>query len=276
MKLAIIADLHIDRNARRLKPGDTYSELLSQVVQEARADALLIAGDVMNDYLGVDNFIKKVTDNLDIPVWFVPGNHDLWQMDEENKTSAFTILDYFKKQPYNLVGNPQLLGDEYALVGNGGWYDYGYGDSNQYSEEDFEKKQYRFANWNDVNYINFEGVSDKEVSQMMLDELIADLEKVKDKKIILMTHIATHKGFVVPLPNKLYDYVNAFLGATSYEHLYKDYNVVYNIMAHVHLRHTLHEEGTTHIMASLGNSRQWINKENPYMEIKNTLYTLDI
>src|SRR5699024_2587836 len=173
-----------------------------------------------------------------------------------------------------LIAKPRILSDDWAVVGTAGWYDYGYGDQKHYSLEQFEKKQYRFAYWNDAHYIHW-GKSDQEVAAEMLEQLEKDLQSVGSRQIILVTHVATHPEFVVPLPNKIYNYFNAFLGSSSYEKLYRDYPIRYSIMGHVHLRKILKENDTTFVCACLGSKKHWTVKD-ARKELERTLVTIDI
>lgn len=274
MKIGIISDLHIDSNNRRLQHDYKYVPMLSEMMADRHLDVMLIAGDISSDYQLSHDFLKELQDQSGKPAFFVPGNHEFWQP-PESSTDAHDIFNYFLKQEENLVGQVRHLNEDWALVGSPGWYDYGYGNHEQFSLEDFERKKYRFAHWNDKRFVHWRQ-SDREVSRWMKEQLIADLESVKDKKIILMTHVATHPRFVVPLPHKLYDYVNAFLGARSYESLYRDYDVRYNIMGHVHWQQTLISRRVKHMMACLGTRKQWMNRLDPKTEIENTLMSFHI
>jgi putative phosphoesterase len=272
MKLGIISDLHIDRNESALKAGETFETLLSDLVKEKELEYLLIAGDISNHYEITQKFIEEVEVKSGCPVLFVPGNHDYWAKDHE-VTDTNKINDFFNQQSQSLVGNPRLLGEHWAIAGNPSWYDYGYGNHQVYSKEDFERKRYKFASWNDRHYVDW-GRSDEEVSSEMLAQLREDLDKVKNRKTILMTHVATHSEFVVPLPHRVYDYANAFLGAKSYETLYEEFpSIKYSVMGHVHFRKSYYEKDTQFLSACLGNKKHWRVKDVK-KQLDRTLVTL--
>lgn len=258
MKIGTLSDLHIDRN-------DEYSGLdlertLADLVKEKAIECLLIAGDISNHYEKTHEFIKRVEHLSQIPVLFVPGNHDYWARDHA-VTDTSQLNNYFNEQSYSLVGQPKLINDNWAIAGTPGWYDYGYGNREKYDTAAFEKKQYGFASWNDRHYVDW-GKSDQQVSQEMLEQLYADLESVKKRRIILMTHVATHPEFVMPLPHRIYNYANAFLGAKSYEKLYKDFPAIeYSIMGHVHFRKIVKDKDRTYITACVGNHKHWKIKD---------------
>lgn len=261
MRIGTLSDLHIDGNKRFLKDGESFEELLSSLLIEKEIDLFLIAGDVSNYYLETDVFLKKVRALSGVPVLFVPGNHDYWAKDHE-LSDTHEVDAFFRKQPYALAGKPYIINDEWAVVGTPGWYDYGYADHEMYSLEKFARKQYSFATWNDKHYVDW-GKSDQEMSTDMLETLVADIKAAEDRQIIMMTHVATHKEFVVPLPSRVYNYANAFLGAKGYEILYELYpNIRYSIMGHVHLRKTFQDADRFYVTACLGNHRHWREKDS--------------
>lgn len=272
MRIGTLSDLHIDRN-------DEYSGLnaertLADLVKEREIDYLLIAGDISNHYEKTHAFIKKVEQLSQVPVFFVPGNHDYWARDHD-ETDTCKLNAFFNEQTYSLVDKPVLIGENWAVVGTPGWYDYGYGNSQKYDNEAFEKKQYGFASWNDRHYVDW-GKSDQQISQDMLTQLKQDLKSVGNRQIILMTHVATHPQFVIPLPHRIYNYANAFLGAKSYEQVYTDFpNIKYSIMGHVHFRKVVRDKERTYITACVGNHKHWKIKDFK-TQLDKSLVTFDI
>lgn len=259
MRIGTLSDLHIDRNEWDMQSDETLLKLLAGMIKSKSIDLMLIAGDISNHYLQSHAFLEELTELSQIPVKFVPGNHDYWAKDHDLSDTP-QVDRFFNKQAYSLVGKPYEINSEWAVVGTPGWYDYGYGNHEKYSEEQFEKKKYGFASWNDLHFVNW-NQSDREVSQAMLKQLYLDLDKVKDKKIILMTHIATHQDFVVPLPHRIYNYANAFLGAKAYETVYDDYeSIKYSIMGHVHFRKVVQDAKRIYISSCLGSSKHWTDK----------------
>lgn len=274
MKIGVLSDVHIDRNKDALKSGETFEEILSNLLLEKEVELLMLAGDVSNHFETSQEFIEKVQVMSGVPIVFVPGNHDYWAKDHE-VTDTNEIHQFFKQQSESLIENPRMIGDNWAIVGSPGWYDYGYGNQDVYSLEAFEKKQYKFASWNDRHYVNW-GKSDKEISSDMLKQIRNDLKKVKGRKILLMTHIATHPEFVVPLPHRVYDYANAFLGAKSYETLYEDFpSIKYSIMGHVHFRKSYFEKDRRFLTACLGNKKHWRVKDVK-KQLERTLVTIEL
>ena len=273
MKIGVLSDLHIDTNKKKLAENETFAEIVTRQINRQKIDLLLIAGDISSDYLVSQQFLDEVTTRSGIPVLFVPGNHDFWSI-KNGETDTQKIYQFFKNQTNSLLNKPYILNDEWAIVGNAGWYDYGYGDHTKYTEADFNEMKLRFGAWQDKRYVHW-GKENKQIAQLMLNKLESDFQSIGERKVILMTHVVTHPKFVVPLPHKIYDYFNAFLGSSSYEKLYQTYPIAYSIMGHVHFRKTLVDNQTTYICACLGGSKHWLTKD-PEAEIVNAIVTFHL
>jgi len=273
MKIGILSDLHADTNAAALTETESFSSAVADLMMEKEIELLLLAGDNAGEAGASHELNEQIRRKSGKEVLFVPGNHDFWSR-TNGITDTRRLYEEFARQPESLIQHPRILSDQWAVVGNPGWYDYGYGNHARYTEAQFEKKQYRFAYWNDAHYIHWDK-SDRQIAEEMLEQLEADMQAVGDRQVILMTHIATHPEFVVPLPNKVYDYFNAFLGSSSYESLYRKYPIRYSIMGHVHFRKILNQNGTEYISACLGNKKHWIERD-VRKELERTMVTIEI
>ncbi|MDE1548432.1 metallophosphoesterase [Jeotgalibaca caeni] len=272
MKIGVLSDLHIDRNERKLAPGDSYDKLLAELLYAEEIDLLLMAGDISSDYHDSLAFLDKMKNHHVSKLFFVPGNHDFWSI-RNHQTNTDEIYRIFCEREESLVGRPYQINEEYAIVANPGWYDYGFA-SSKYSLEDLEEKKLRFGGWNDRLYVHW-NQSDREVAASMLQQIEADIQTVPEQKIILMTHVVTHPQFTVPLPHRIYDYYNAFLGSKSYLKLYDEYPISHSIMGHVHFRKSLKENGIRYYCACLGNGNHWWT-DDPRIELAYTLESFTI
>lgn len=272
MKIGAISDLHIDRyNSDKLKQSDFSITLANEVNKEA-LDILLIAGDISNDHIRTYEFLQELEKLTGVMIYFVPGNHDFWNQSEDTK-SALEIYNFFKETKYSCIGAPVHLNDDWALVMNPAWYDYTYANE-KFSLERLGRRQYYGGTWQDKVRISW-GMTDPEVSAMMAEEAARDLESVQDKKIILMTHVVTNKHFRVPMPNRLFDYYNAFIGTSDFDQFYEDYDIHYSIMGHIHFRHRIVEGGIDYICACLGYKREW-RSDDIVKEIRDALMIIEI
>lgn len=272
MKFGVLSDIHIDINERKLAPGQSYDSLLAENLYNNEIDVLLLAGDISSNYRESLTFLDKMKEHRVSKILFVPGNHDYWSI-RNKETDTHKINQIFIEREESLVGNPFIVNENYAVVGNPGWYDYGFA-SSKYTTEEFETKKLRVGGWNDRLYVHW-NKPDQQVAQEMLTQIENDIATIPDKNIILMTHVVTHPQFVVPLPHRVYDYFNAFLGSKSYMSLYDKYPIKKSVMGHVHFRKTLTENAITYYCACLGNGKHWYT-DDPVSELAYTIETFTI
>lgn len=269
MKIGVISDLHIDRH-KSLTPDD-YVEGLVEVLNQREIGLLLIAGDISNHYQLTYQFIEAIETQAQISVRFIPGNHDFWSADTD--ITSQEILNYYMQLDTCLIGKPYHINESWAIVGNTGWYDYTYA-SPEFSLERIERRKYYGATWQDKVKIDWP-MDDRKLSEIAANQTRKDLEQVKDKNVILMTHIVTHPKFAVPMPHRIFDYFNAFIGTSDFDEIYHEYPIQYSIMGHVHFRNVFEEAGITYICPCLGYQREWRSNQIR-QEMNHALYTIEI
>lgn len=271
MRIGVISDLHIDRYNNSEEYIPMFEDALIQTLKKRQVDCLIIAGDISNNIDTTVSFISRIQSLTGMNLYFIPGNHDLWSGGEYEDSHA--LLNAYEEIPECLVNSPVILNDEWALVGHPAWYDYTYA-SDKFSYNRLEQRRYYGGTWQDKLNVDWQ-MSDPDVSKYFSRMIEKDLRKVEDRKIILATHIVTHKHFRVPMPHRLFDYYNAFIGTSDIDALYDRYNIKYSVMGHVHFRHHICEHGRTYICACLGYKREWRTKDIMH-EMDDTLFVFEI
>lgn len=268
MKIGTIADLHIDRHNK--KTSEDYLEALVEIVKYKKLDILLIAGDISNHYQLTHQFITQLTKQLDIPVKFVPGNHDLWEV--ESMTTQ-DIWNNYKSMSQCLVGKPFIVNEEWAIIGHTGWYDYSFA-AQRFSLEHLQKGKHYGATWQDKERISW-GISDQNLSKIAAEQVKKDILEVGNRRVILVTHVVTHPDFIVPMPHRIFDFYNAFIGTSDFNPLYAMFDIPYSIMGHVHFRKSVIDDDRCYLCPCLGYPRQW-RSEDIYQEINETIQIIEI
>lgn len=121
MKLAWATDIHLDT-----ADAAAITRFL-KAIREGSPDALALSGDISNGSVLMEH-LELLDNSLQIPIYFVLGNHDYWER------SFATIRKDFRKlsDRSNLVWLNQKrvtsLTDKVCIVGHDGWYDGGHGD----------------------------------------------------------------------------------------------------------------------------------------------------
>ena len=83
----------------------------------------------------------------------------------------------------------------------------------------------------------------------------------------MVTHVLPILDFTVQPPNRMWNYLNAFLGSRQYGELALRYSVAYSISGHVHYRKQVRYDDTTFICNCLNYASQWLDNDDPLLEI---------
>lgn len=278
LHIGVLSDLHVDLNNSQCSPS--IEEALCSVIKKRKLDMMIIAGDVSNHYASTMDTMISLERDSGIPCLFVPGNHDLWQEQAEGAPPGIDCgIDPYKEllaYPHNLSNGPYLIGSDWAVVGDAGWYDYSFGESS-FTEEQFQERTKGERIWKDKLNVHW-GRSDREMTDYFYDRLKGQLESVKERQVIFVTHTLAHREFTVPLPNEEWRYFNAFLGSVRYGELIKEYadSVRYAVSGHVHYRKRMMIGKTECMNTCLGYVREWRCGRDAEAEVDAALQTIII
>lgn len=121
-RLAWMTDIHLNFL------GTMQIETWLNTVQRQDFHALLITGDI-GEADSVADYLIRMSGRLNVPIYFVLGNHDYYRSSIEQVRAKMRRLDqehvYLNWLPEHGVVK---LNDNTALVGHGAWSDGGYGD----------------------------------------------------------------------------------------------------------------------------------------------------
>ncbi len=270
MKIGILSDLHVD-----LEPGFSGKILqgLVSAVQDHKVDTMIIAGDVANDYNITLNFLKKFEQEARVRCLFVPGNHDVWN-EKHPEMTAWETYEAMQSFTGNLANGPVALPGDWIVIGDLGWYDYSFG-SPDYSVADFDRMQIKGRLWQDKVKAIW-GKSTIDMHRHFFRKIEKQLEANQHKNIILITHVLPIIEFTVQPPNRIWRYLNAFLGSRQYGEMATKFSVKYSICGHVHYRRQINHHPTTFICNCLSYASQWVGNNDPQVEVQKAFKTIDI
>ncbi len=266
MKTGIISDIHLDTN-------EAYPVLdtLCDILHKENCTGLIIAGDITDTAYTTFKWLDKIRQKIEMPLLFVPGNHDLWDPDKKFK-NTWQIYEEYKQQEGCLCGKAVNLGNQKIITGSIGWYDYSLG-ADHYTTEEFNKKNHAGRVWQDSRFVHWEE-DDRIVCKDMLQEMERIFEANKEKDIVAVTHMISAVECSVIPPVNNWDYFNAFLGSKTYGESYEKYGVSCAIMGHVHYRKQFTKRNVEYQCACLGYHTEWTTK-NVEKEIKESLQFLE-
>ena len=96
MKIGFISDLHIDLNPD--VPPQEYMTRLKEIIKRKQLNRLVIGGDISNHYSSTLQFVEQLQNQAEIPVHFIPGNHDFWEEADATKDTK-GIYRLYKEHP---------------------------------------------------------------------------------------------------------------------------------------------------------------------------------
>jgi len=270
MKIGILSDIHVDLEHQH---PSAVIEVLIEVIRETAVDAIIIAGDVANNYQLTLETLASIESEAGIGCLFVPGNHDVWNEHHPDK-SAWQIYDALKVFKGNLANGPIELAGGWVAVGDIGWYDYSFG-SPEFDKTEFDRMQIDGRLWQDKIKARW-GKSTLEMHRYFRRKIEAQLQNCAGKNIVLVTHVLPVVDFTVPNPDRMWRYLNAFLGSRDYGRLALKYDVNYSISGHVHYRKEAVYENTRFICNCLNYPSQWICKDDPRQEIRQAFKSITL
>lgn len=268
MKLAVITDIHVDIN--RNYP---VIEALIKSAREHQADVLIIGGDITNEPQSSIKVIEDLQTALGIPVYFVPGNHDLYDTEQAFDTSQ-AVYDYLSDHPQCLSGQDVQLTKDWILLGDLFWYDYSFADTSKYSPEDFRLQFHEGMMWSDKRFIFWEK-SDAQVCDWFIQKMRNRLSQHPAAHKIVVSHMIMDQEFVNWGQYDNVDYFSAFLGSEKIGQLMEEFKVDHNFMGHVHLRRERSTDCCHYVCPNLGNFMEWETKD-AFREVDQVMYVLEI
>ncbi|MBW2633972.1 MAG: metallophosphoesterase family protein [Deltaproteobacteria bacterium] len=269
MRIGILSDIHVDIN---LEAGSPVMDGLKSAITAKGLDKMIIAGDMASDYELTLACLHELEDATGVACLFVPGNHDIWNECHPDIT-AWDAYDQLKSFTGNLANGPRRLDGDWVAIGDIGWYDYSFG-SPEFSTEEFDRMKIDGRLWQDKVKAVW-GCPTIEMHRYFFEKLEKQLQAHRNRKIILVLHVLPLQYFTVPEPNRMWSYLNAFLGSAQYGELALEYDVRYVLCGHVHYRKQTRIHNTEFICNCLNYSDQWI-KDDPAEEIADVLKIIDI
>lgn len=253
-RVAVLSDIHLNNKVMKQQ----FTRALYELFLDTPVDRLILAGDISNGVGHSISYVKALIEDLKIPVYYVPGNHDMW--DRYNGLDTRDVYKLFLEDPNCLSG--KIVDTPGAvLLGDIHWYDYSYADHARYSHEQFEKKMLRGSRWQDAYYIDFLK-SDEYMTDYFIEEqrdlLLKAKEEYNDKPIVYTSHMINNEAFSVPSRRfELWGFFNAYLGSRKLNQFIREMKPVAAICGHVHHRRRFTEDGIDYICACLGYKKEW-------------------
>lgn len=275
MKTAFISDLHVDVNQ-----GQPVLEETAAAAKEQGAEMIIVAGDLTETPVRSVGTARKLERMSGLPVFYVPGNHDLWNKNVPG-TEIGDIYQMFRADPRCLVEKVMLLDGKdgkFALTGDIGWYDYSFA-MDGCSRQELDSMTCGDRTWKDRLYNSWTD-DNPGTLQKRLDMLRNQLRVCRDYPVVVVTHMAPVRELLLSKGTKQWDFFQAFLGSSAYEDLFHQFNVKLSVSGHIHRRLTMEKEGINYICPCLGHQREWadygLGDESAAAQVRNAMQVVDL
>jgi len=259
MKVGFISDIHVSKYSN-------IPEIIKEIACEKELDLIIIAGDICDHYDDTRKIIKRIVGGTQIDLRFVSGNHDLYRQGGRSSLEAYNAL---LNNPYNLTSHP-IIGENFAIIGDTGWYDYSY-NPNNYSVEKLKEKTYGHVKWLDKLYINWDDMDDAAISDFFINRLNEQIDNHIGKEVTVVTHFVPFEEFVIYKEDPNWDYFSSFTGSEKYGELFVSKGVKTAVFGHTHTRYHQTFKGIECICRPLGNKYELEGKDL-YREISDAFF----
>ena len=270
MRVALVSDLHVDSSAAN---AEAIPEIV-RGVERSGADCLVLAGDVSADLNRLSEVLEAFA-VVDVPRFFVPGNHDIWLHPLTNFSPTIDTTTKYdrliarraREAGFSPVWRSVAMHEDVAFVGTIGWYDYSFAPEWMgLSRQDYERKQHEGLTWQDKNFVRWVSrrqktsdrpLTDAQATGMFNDDLRALLLRASRrravKRIVVVVHHVPFQEMVRYRNHPRWDYFCAFMGSRSSGEVIRSFEKVTHVLAgHTHVHNDLRVGGLRCVASPLG------------------------
>ncbi len=207
MRIAVTADLHFGHN----RLGDEATQLMLEHLRAQPPDLLLLGGDIGTE----DHFAEclQFLAELPCPKALIPGNHDLWVADNDQRGDSLHVYDHHlpdlcKQHGYHYLDHAPLILPEakVGIVGSINWYDYSWSLERLQAEVPrwqwhLENKAFTRGRHNDGRFIKWQ-TDDIAFTRRLIATLEQHLTKAfaQVERVLVMTHHPAFHAIGFPRP----------------------------------------------------------------------------
>ena len=254
MRLAISSDNHLDVNR-----VDVQEVLKAQArwLSESGISHYFFLGDLFNDFLRTKEYFAQL--QLALPkvgVHYLAGNHDMIKGVKFQEIEQNNDPRYFHNQFLD-------LGADWRIIGNNGWYDYGF---SSLADWPAAVEKWKRVYWLD-SAID-QPMSDSVRMDLVLNQVAGQLEDAKEagRRVLFLTHFAPRHQALMKRPAKVvgermersFQMIQALMGSDRLGDLLEDSGIV-KVAYYGHL-HGVHPD-FDHGQVTYSNPAVGVNKK---------------
>jgi predicted phosphodiesterase len=245
MRLLVTADLHFNHTRSQPLAEDVIAQM-----NRAGGDVLLVVGDTAA-FDGHDLETCLELFHFRGPKLFVAGNHELWTHGEDSYHNFRVELPRrVRSLGWNWLESEPFTADDFAIIGNIGWYDYSFAPPElgiphrfyaakvspgaaehlpeylpllEQADDVPAHARELIARWNDGKFVKLHR-SDEDFLDERLKHLKSQLDTLRDApQVVAAVHHVPFAELLPPRRNIQWDFARAYLGSGRIGHLLLNY-----------------------------------------------------
>ncbi|WP_028606135.1 metallophosphoesterase [Ottowia thiooxydans] len=239
MRIFAISDLHVD-----YEPNREWVQQLSRA--DYVDDMLILAGDISHKQPLLEECLLALTSRF-AQVLFVPGNHDLWVLDEPPGTDSITKFNRLAKTVSDCGAFMEpIRRGELLVVPLLGWYDYSFG---------MPGKELN-SGWTDFRACRWPAGFTMDDVAAYFDRLNAPVSTEGASKLITVSHFLPRIDLIPSYVHERFRVLDPVLGSTRIEERLRRLKPSIHVYGHSHINRSVWIDGIRYVNNAFGNPRE--------------------
>lgn len=234
----LISDIHCDY-------GANYQIIKNLSPTLYREDILLVAGDVAHRYALVIDVLSILREKYR-QVFLVPGNHDLWILENEFRDSlekALRLKEDLRK--IDVCMEPSLIDDCFCIVPVLSWYEHDFADPR-------DKADQSLNNWVDSIACRWPGDASQHACDLLMNENKTPKGPLSDITVVSMSHFVPRRDLLPPQQYLKFKGLPFVAGSIKIEQYLRRIGSACHVFGHSHINVDRTIDGVRYVQNSLG------------------------
>ena len=236
MRVFALSDVHIDYDAN--------AQWIANVsLADYQDDVLILAGDVTDVRARLAWCIRVLARRFK-HVLFVPGNHDLWVIREDEGTTSLQKFDELRTVVSESGASMDLFRDAgVSIVPLLAWYDYSFGEP--CDELRSKWMDFRACRWP-------RGYTEHEIVSYFTSLNPVDVHEIGGDTVITFSHFVPRIDVMPQNIPRAQQVLNPILGSAGLERQLRSFNPLIHVYGHSHINRYVTIDGVSYVNNAFG------------------------
>ncbi len=238
----LISDIHCDY-------GANYQIIKNLSPTLYREDVLLVAGDVAHRNALVIDVLSILRQKFR-QIFFVPGNHDLWIVEDkfgDSLEKALWLKEELRK--IDVCMEPSLIDDDYCIVPILSWYERTFADPKDRPDQSLN-------NWVDFMACRWPGDASQQACDLLMNENKTLKSLPNDITVVTMSHFVPRRDLLPPQQYLYFKSLPFVVGSIKIEQYLRQIGSACHVFGHSHINVDKTIDGVRYVQNALGYPRE--------------------